>query len=123
MTNAPGNAVRIPAYIVTALLWLASAVFSTATVYYTYALSILIYSILSGKQGTNEFFAGIFVGQVAAFISGLIWLGVILVTGEYHLKHAGTKKSWKVIAYVLGIQLLIIIVGMLATGAVPFSSI
>lgn len=116
MTGAARKAGRITTIIATALLWLATVILSTGAVYYTYTLAIFVYDMLGGRQ----VFTGVFLGQITALISGLIWLGVIIVTGEYHLRHAGEKKSWKLLAVVLGIQLLIIVVGIVTTGAIPF---
>lgn len=114
MTSEAGKAVSVSTYILTALLWLASLGLSVVATYYIYALSILIYSILGGSQ----FFAGILVGQISALVSGLIWVAVIIVTGEHYLKHVGEKRTWTTAASVIGIQLIIILVGLFATGAI-----
>ncbi|NLG96535.1 MAG: hypothetical protein GX491_04160 [Chloroflexi bacterium] len=109
-----GKAVSVSTYVITTLLWLVSLGLSVAATYYIYALSILVYSILGGSQ----FFAGILVGQVSALVSGMIWVALMIVTGEYYLKHIGEKKIWKIAATVIGIQLIIILVGLFATGAI-----
>src|SRR5690606_29634972 len=100
--------------IATGLLWLATAGLGLAAVYYLHSLSTLIYAVLGGR----EFWVGSLIGQVSAVIGGIIWLILIIVTGEYYLKHAGEKKTWKIIAYVLGAELLIILIGYLTTGTI-----
>ncbi len=100
--------------IATGLLWLATAGLGLAAVYYLHSLSTLIYAILGGR----EFWVGSLIGQVSALIAGILWLVIIIITGEYYLKHAGEKKTWKIIAYVLGAELLIILIGFLTTGMI-----
>ena len=112
MGDTHGRLGRTPVYIVIGLLWLLSAALGFVSVYYFHELAILIYAAFIGK----EYSIGVLVGQASAIIAALIALGAIIVTGEYHLKHAGQRKSWQILAWMLGIEVLIIVVGIITTG-------
>lgn len=119
MSNTPVKTHPVPQIVLTILLWLAAAVLGLIAIYYLHELSYVAYAfylnMTQGKAGVNETFTGVFVGQVAAVVGGIAWLGTIIGLTEYQLKHAGEPKAWKVFGWIIGIELLLIVVGLLAT--------
>ena len=109
-------------WVLTAVLWLA-----------TVGLGLLAYVYLQGAvftqmtlfvvQSVNNKQMGITAGggwrqiaqYAAAFIGGLIWLGVVIAGIEYHFKpkRIGTRKSYQVFAWTLGIEAVILVVSIL----------
>lgn len=114
MGSSSGSARRTPVYILTALLWLATSAIGLSAIYYLHAASILIYDALGG----NEYRVGVLIGQVTVLVGALLWIASVIVSGEFHLKHAGERKSWVIIAWMLGIELTIVILGVIATRAI-----
>lgn len=111
MAVEPEKSINPAVALVTALLWLASAALGLVAIFYLHSLSTLVYAALGGR----EFWVGSLIGQATAIIGGVICLAVIIVTGEYYLKHVGEKRVWKIIAGVLGIEVLIILMGILTS--------
>jgi hypothetical protein len=72
---------------------------------------VLLYVFAVGR----DYFAGVLSGQVVTVIAGLVWVMVIIGSGEYLFKHAGQRKAWIILAWLLGIELLIILLGVLLT--------
>jgi uncharacterized membrane protein YgdD (TMEM256/DUF423 family) len=104
---------RAPIYLATALLWLATSALGLAAVYYLHALAILLYDLV----GAGEFRVGILIGQVVTLIAALLWLGLVVYSGELHLKHAGERRSWKWGGWMLAVELVIVIAGVVVTRA------
>lgn len=90
--------------LLVAVLWLISAILGLIAVYYLRELTILIYALV----GSRDYYIGVLTSQVVTIVGGLLWVIVIIGTGEYHLKHAGERKSWRIFAWTIGIELLII---------------
>ena len=119
MSSTPVKTHRVPQILLTILLWLLAAVLGLVAVYYIHELAYVAYAVylnqVQGKAGVNETFTGVFFGQIAAVVGGITWLGTIIGLTEYQLKHAGEPKAWKVFGWIIGIELLFILVGLLAT--------
>jgi hypothetical protein len=114
MRSTEGRFGQAPVYIAVALLWLVTAVLGLAAVYYLHELAVLFYGLFIGK----DYYTAVLIGQVSAIIGALIWLGSIIGSGEFHLKHAGQKKSWQIIAWMLAVEILIIAIGLITSGAI-----
>lgn len=112
MQNPSNQAGRTPVYIATGILWLATAVLGLVAVYHLHTLAMLLYGLFISR----DYYPSVLAGQVAAVIGGIIWLFAIIASGEYHLKHAGERKSWQIIAWILGIEILIVAVGSIIAG-------
>lgn len=48
------------------------------------------------------------------FVLVVIWIGGIAIAGmEYHLKRSGQRKSYRILAWTIGIEVILIVVGIL----------
>jgi hypothetical protein len=94
--------------ILAGLLWLASV---AGGLYALYSLSKLASSLYALFGDT--YYAGVLSGQLVAVLAGLGLLAMFIITGEYHLKHNGERRSWNLFGWVLGIELVIILAGLL----------
>lgn len=54
--------------------------------------------------------SAVFVGQLITIILAIVVVGVVVGTGEYHAKHVGERRSWRLFAWTYGTQLLILLV-------------
>jgi hypothetical protein len=108
MSSTRGPAARTTMQIAVGLLWLLTAAVGLAAVYYLHALAIYVYDTFIG----NEYRVGVLIGQMTVIIAAVIWLAAVVISGEYHLKHAGSAKSWRIILIMLGVEALIIAVGV-----------
>jgi hypothetical protein len=44
---------------------------------------------------------------------GIVWLGLAIAGIEYHGRNAGKRKSWKVLAWTLGIEIAVILFSLI----------
>ena len=52
-------------------------------------------------------------GNITAILAGLLWIGVAVGGIEYHFRHVGERKSWRILAWTLGIEAALIVVSLL----------
>jgi hypothetical protein len=95
--------------VLAGLLWLASGALGLYAVYSISKLTATVYALLGG----NRYYNGVLASQVLTLIMAFVWITMFIVTGEYIRKHPGERSSWKLLAWVLGIELLIILLGLL----------
>jgi hypothetical protein len=79
--------------IAAVLLWLGSFVLGIIDVLYIRSIFDAIFLRFS-----NELKVGTAVEYFLVFIAAIGCLVFVVVTGEYHMKHAGTTSSWKLFA-------------------------
>jgi hypothetical protein len=86
------------------LIWLVSAAFGLLSIYMLRQtfLNLSIYINMSAAAAVN-------LSNWLLFLLALIWLVFAFGTLEYHLKHAGEKRSWKIFATTFGVELFILI--------------
>ncbi len=95
----------VAAHALVLLLWLASAVVALAEIILGARVAQAIYVRAGGT--TLAMYNLIF--QVVALVLGLVALGFIIGSAEYHLTRAGQKGSWRLFAWSYGLELLLLI--------------
>jgi hypothetical protein len=53
------------------------------------------------------------VYSVLALVLGCLWLVYVFVSANYHNKHAGERKSWRALAWTIGVGLAILLLDLL----------
>ena len=86
------------------LLWLITTIFSIASIYFLYQISLSIFAHFS-----SDVAVGTLIGYVVAILAAFTALITIIVLGEYHRKHFGKRESWTIFAWTVAIELLILI--------------
>lgn len=51
--------------------------------------------------------------NVSTMIAGVLWLIMVIGGMEYHFRHVGQRRSWRIFAWTLGIELLLIAISVL----------
>lgn len=51
--------------------------------------------------------------NVSTIIGGLVWLAVMVGGMEYHFRHVGQRRSYRVFTWTLGIEVVLVIVSAL----------
>jgi len=87
------------------LLWIVSAILGLACVKLGSEIFIWIFAQFSLGVATISA-----LNWIVVIVLSLIYLGVLIATGEYHAKHYGKPGSWKLFLETLGVELLIILV-------------
>jgi len=110
--STPVKSRQITITITTALAWLLAVVLGLAAIYATYQLSLAVFATATRQDPstTGQFYTGVLTGQLTALFAGGLWLVAVIWSGEYALKHAGERRVWKIFAWMLGIEVLLILV-------------
>ena len=117
MTTTPAKSRRAPQILLAFLLWVLAAGLGLLSVSYLQTIAFATYAFfltLTGRQaGFGENSTGELIGQVMVVLGGVAWLAVVIGLGEYLIKHAGESKGWKLPAWIIGVELALIALGML----------
>ena len=91
--------------ILAIILWLLSFGLGLGDIYASRELVSLF--VLSQ---TNHLAEATNAGLTSTWVLGLAYLVLIIITTEYHFKHYGTPKSWKLFAWTFAVEILIYII-------------
>jgi hypothetical protein len=91
------------------LLWMLSLVLGLYAIYSLQETVITLYAMSGGR---DQSVAGL-LRWVSVGFGAILWIGIMIAGGEYHMKNAGARKSWKIFAWTFGIEVIIILVGLL----------
>lgn len=91
------------------LLWIACGALGLYAVYSIYKLSSTVYAWLGG----DKYYIGVLIGQVLTLVMGFAWIAMFIISGEYNRKHAGEIRIFKLFGWILGIELVIILLGLI----------
>ena len=81
------------------LLWLIAFVLGLNAIYVLLQIFYLVFGAVGGGLSRAERYAPALV-----FLLGLGFLIFIVATSEYHRKHVGTRQSWRLFAWTIGIE-------------------
>ena len=98
--------------MVTLVLWLASIALSIADIYFLRELFFAIYARFSRDAA-----AALLWGNVIVIVAAVLAVGFIIASGEYHRKHNGKPRSWRLLAWTFGIGLAIPLLALLLGGS------
>ncbi|MAS36511.1 MAG: hypothetical protein CL610_21080 [Anaerolineaceae bacterium] len=108
---------KIILWLLTAILWLATAgVGFLAILSFQDIVTTLIALLLSTtiEVGIVETRGWITTARnISTIVGGLFWLGVVVGGMEYHFRHVGERRSWRIFAWTLGIEIALILVSVL----------
>ncbi|HEU0294873.1 MAG TPA: hypothetical protein VFR47_19175 [Anaerolineales bacterium] len=91
---------QIVSTVLAVLLWLVSFGLGLNAMYLLLQIFYLVFGALGGSLNRAERFAP---GLI--FLLGLAFLIFIVATSEYHRKHVGTRESWRLFAWTIGVEI------------------
>ena len=86
--------------VVAIVLWLVSFGLGLNAIYLLLQIFYLVYGALGGSLIQAERF-----GLGLIFLLALAFLVFIIATSEYHRKHVGTRESWRLFAWTIGVEI------------------
>ena len=91
---------------VTFLLWLATVALAFWNVYTLWQLYVLLFA-RAAINGGAENDAGVLFGNILVLFLGLAAIAFVILSGEYHRRHMGKPRSWRLFAVTLVVQIAI----------------
>jgi hypothetical protein len=105
---------KIGASLAAFLLWAASAVLGLWEIWIVREMMLRVYVRFwaGDKLSGNDYWLSVGLGNWLVFILAVVWIGVVIGGGEYHAKHVGQPKSWKLFARTIGVQVAILVLAL-----------
>jgi hypothetical protein len=60
----------------------------------------------------GDYWGSVALGQFTVIFLAIVWLGLVVGGGEYHMKHLGKPKSWRLFARTVAVQLSILVLAL-----------
>jgi hypothetical protein len=95
------------------LLWLVTAVVGLIEIYIVREMLLRLAARIWGTQANRQAYGiAVSIGNGATFILAVLWIAVVIGGGEYHVKHLGKRKSWRLFARTIAVELAILILAL-----------
>ncbi len=101
----PGWTKRLPIVALAFFLWLVSVVVALWQIVVVQQLLLRLYSRL-----WRDYWTGVVLRDASVIVLGIAWLALVIFTAEYHWKHVGQRVSWRLFAWVFGVEAAILAV-------------
>lgn len=104
-------------WVVTAVLWLSSSVIAFWEILVIRDIGIELYLRLA--SGSVHVPSGLLadqasaIGQIFVIIGGIIAIAIVPGSADFHYRHFGTSKSWRIFGYTFAFQLLVLVLALL----------
>jgi len=76
------------------------------------AMRVYAHFAVTGDLFAREYWGGQTVGVGAAVIMGVLCVGIIIAAGEYHMKHFGQPRSWRLFGRTIAFELSILVLAL-----------
>ncbi|MEM7130064.1 MAG: hypothetical protein AAF702_27285 [Chloroflexota bacterium] len=103
--------------LITFALWLISVALVLLSILILRDAIVLLYAWLAPEavnpdvQYGQRYWLGLSIGNFATLFLAVLGVVFAIGTGEYHSKHWGTYRSWKLFAWSFGAEALILVLG------------
>jgi hypothetical protein len=100
--------------VLAALLWLATAALGLFEIWLVREMVLRVYARFeSGGPAYGEaYWGGLAVGNWLVLVLGVVWIALVIGGGEYHAKHFGQRRSWRLFSRTLAVQLAILVLAL-----------
>jgi hypothetical protein len=94
---------KIASRLLTVLLWLISLVLGLVNIDFFYQIIIAVFA----RFWPTRYWAAILTANISVIILAIAFIAFVILTSEFHYKHAGEPASWKLFAQTIGSELII----------------
>jgi hypothetical protein len=97
--------------LIAVLLWLTTSVLALYEVWLVREMVLRVYArfMADGAPFGADYDTALAMGNWLVFALGVVWIGLVIGGGEYHTKHVGTSKSWRLFARTMAVELAILV--------------
>ena len=88
------------------MLWLVSLILGLADIRFFYQIIVSIFA----RFWPSQYWTATLTANVSVVVLALVFIAVVIITSEFHYKHAGEPASWKLFAQTIGAELVIPVV-------------
>ena len=101
--------------VVTALLWLVTAVLSVVIIAATLDIVTRIYGAFWGDGAVQgqAYWSAVFIRQIATIPLAMLAVAITIGGAEYHLRNVGSDRSWRLLAITLALEIGLLMVALL----------
>lgn len=96
------------------VLWIFTAALGLVEIWIVREMTLRVYARFFADETAlgNVYRGSVALGNWLVFILAIVWIGLVIGGGEYHFKHVGKPKSWKLFARTIAVQLSILVLAL-----------
>ncbi len=117
---------RLLAGVLTLLLWLLTVVLGILEVVIgvriilsSYTTVLQFFGVIAEDYG-REYWVGYNVQTISAMVLGVGVAIMAIVSGEIYFRHFGTRRTWKLAAWILGVEIVLLVIGYFVSADAYF---
>jgi hypothetical protein len=94
------------------ILWVVTVVIGLVDIYFAREIFWAVYARFSTESNLAAA-----LGDVVLIVGALIFLGFVIMTSEYHVKHVGKHESWDLFTLTLVVEMAIPLLAFFVGGS------
>jgi hypothetical protein len=100
--------------VATFVLWAFTAVLGMFEILVIRDMVLRVYArfFADDRAYGTDYWGGVALGQVVVVILAIVWIGLVIGAAEYHYKYYGQRRSWRLFARVIGVELAILVLAL-----------
>ena len=105
---------RVGLRVLAVVLWAGTSVLGFLEILIVREIVLRIYAHFAATGGFygRAYGGGVVLGVGAAMAMGVVCVGIIMGGGEYHRKHFGQPKSWRLFGWTISAELSILLLAL-----------
>lgn len=96
------------------VLWILTAALGLIEIWIVREMTLRVYARFFADEAARAdvYWGSVAVGNWLVFILAIVWVALVIGGGEYHVKHFGKPKSWRLFARTIAVQLSILVLAL-----------
>jgi hypothetical protein len=100
---------KIPAGILAVLLWIVTAILGLVDILAVRNIAQGIAARIRSDTRGSSYWAYVNAGNWSVVVAAVIWIVVVVGSGEYHRVKVGQRSSWKLFGWTIAVEVAILI--------------
>jgi uncharacterized membrane protein YjgN (DUF898 family) len=105
---------KVGTALVAFVLWAVTSIVGLVEIYIIREMVLRVYSRFFSDERAygNDYWGGVALGNCLVVVLAILWIGLAIGAGEYHYKHLGEPRSWRLFARVIAVEVSILVLAL-----------